>query len=240
MDRQAVLPLIQESFNTRLTWQISPRNKIAGFYEHQYRVWESLGPTISYESATKYDFPENEFFTGSYASPISNKWLFDAKVSDIVQGWKDRFPSGGDSLEFTEPLPDVFKTLIAVTEQGGSIPGLLYRGAGQTGLGPFIRVKGYIASGQASLSYVTGTHAFKVGFLNTWGTRREDYDQHRRQRPLPLQQWRPEPDHPSGDALRVPEQPGLGTRGVCAGSVDALPAHAQSGRALRLFEYQFP
>ena len=85
-------------------------------------------------------------------------------------------PQAETSLEFTEPLPDVFKTLIAVTEQGGLIPGLLYRGAGQTGLGPFIRVKGYIASAQASLSYVTGAHAFKIGFLDTFGTRREDYN----------------------------------------------------------------
>jgi hypothetical protein len=175
LSRRAFQPLIQRSFNTRLTWQLSPRNKIAVFGEHQYRVWEQLTPTISYESATKYDFPENELFTASYSSPINNKWLVDAKVSDIVQGWKDRFPSGGDSLEFTRPLPDVYKNLIAVTEQGGLIPGLLYRGAGQTGLGPFIRVKGYIASAQASVSYVTGTHALKVGFLDTFGTRREDY-----------------------------------------------------------------
>ena len=174
--QRAFSPLIQKSFNTRLTWQISPRNKLAFFGEHQYRVWEQLSPTIAYESATKYDFPENEFFTGSYTSTISNKLLFDAKVSDIVQGWKDRYPNGGSSLAFTEPLPDVFKDLIAVTEQGGLIPGLLYRGAGQTGLGPFIRVKGYIASVQASMSYITGAHAFKVGFLDTFGTRREDYE----------------------------------------------------------------
>src|SRR5262245_22871595 len=175
LDQRAFQPLIQRSFNTRVTWQISPKNKVAGFAEHQYRVWEQLSPTIAYESATKYDFPENEFFTGSYTSTITNKLLFDAKVSDIVQGWKDRFPSGGDSLEFTKPLPDVFKTLIAVTEQGGLIPGLLYRGAGQTGLGPFIRVKGHIASAQASVSYITGAHALKVGVLDTFGTRREDY-----------------------------------------------------------------
>src|SRR5688572_11186431 len=174
--RQAVLPLIQQSGNTRLTWQVTPRNKIAGFFEHQYRVWESLSPTIAPESATKYDFPENEFVTVSYTSPITSKVLFDAKVSDIIQGWKDRFPAGGDSLEFTKPLPDVFQELIAVTEQGGLIPNLLYRGAGQTGLGPFIRVKGYIASAQASLTYVTGAHALKVGFLDTWGTRDESYE----------------------------------------------------------------
>ena len=180
LSQQAFQPLIQKSFNTRLTYQLSPKNKIAFFGEHQYRVWEQLGPlgaqTLSYESATKYDFPENEFFTGSYTSTLSNKLLLDAKVSDIVQGWKDRYPNGGTSLEFTQPLPDVFKDLIAVSEQGGLIPGLLYRGAGQTGLGPFIRVKGYIASAQASLSYITGAHAFKVGFLDTFGTRREDYN----------------------------------------------------------------
>ena len=176
LNNPAVLPLIQKSANTRLTWQISPRNKIAGFYEHQYRVWEQLTPTIAPESATKYDFPENEFITGSYTSPITNRFLLDARVSDIIQGWKDRYPAGGSSLEFTEPLPDVFKTLIAVTDQGGLIPNLLYRGAGQTGLGPFIRVQGYIASAQASVSYVTGAHALKVGFLDTWGVRNVDYE----------------------------------------------------------------
>ncbi|MEP7304627.1 MAG: carboxypeptidase regulatory-like domain-containing protein [Acidobacteriota bacterium] len=172
----AVLPLIQQSGNTRVTWQLTPRNKVAGFYEHQYRVWEQLTPTIAPESATKYDFPKNEFMTGTYTSPITSRLLLDVRASNIIQGWKDRFPSGGSSLEFTQPLPDVFKSLIAVTEQGGIIPNLLYRGAGQTGLGPFIRVQGWIASAQASLSYVTGAHAFKVGFLDTWGTRHVDYE----------------------------------------------------------------
>jgi hypothetical protein len=176
LSRPAVLPLVQKSGNTRVTWQVTPRHKVAGSYEHQYRVWEQLTPTIAPESATKYDFPKNEFLTGSYSSPLTNRLLFDARVSDIIQGWKDRYPSGGDGLEFTKPLPDVFKSLIAVTEQGGIIPNLLYRGAGQTGLGPFIRVEGYIASAQASLSYVTGAHALKVGFLDTWGIRNVDYE----------------------------------------------------------------
>ena len=175
LSNPAFLPLIQKSGNTRLTWQATQRNKISAFYEHQARVWESLSPTIAYESATKYDFPKNEFFTGSYSSPITSKLLFDARASDIIQGWKDRYPNGGSSLEFTQPLPDAFKSLIAVTEQGGLIPGLLYRGAGQTGLGPFIQVGGWIASAQASLSYVTGAHAFKVGFLDTFGIRQVNY-----------------------------------------------------------------
>jgi len=176
LSRPAVLPLVQKSGNTRITWQLTPKNKISGFYEHQYRVWEQLSSTIAPESATKYDFPRNEFLTGSYTSTITSKLLFDARASDIVQGWKDRFPSGGSTLEFTKPLPDAFKSLIAVTEQGGLIPNLLYRGAGQTGLGPFIDVSGHIASAQASLAYVTGAHAFKVGFLDTFGVRHVGYE----------------------------------------------------------------
>ena len=184
------------------------RNKFSGFYEHQYRVWEQLGATIAPESATKYDFPRNEFITGSYTSPISNQLLFDVRVSDIIQGWKDRYPSGGSSLEFGQPLPDEFKSLIAVTEQGGLIPNLLYRGAGQTGLGPFIGVSGYIASAQASLSYVTGSHALKVGFLNTWGVRNVNYENIDSGRALPLQQRRAEPAHAVRDAVRVHESLG--------------------------------
>src|ERR1043166_458640 len=85
LTQRAFQPLIEKSANTRLTWQVNAKNKIGAFYEHQYRVWEQLSPTISYESATKYDFPENELLTGSYTSTISNKLLFDAKVSDIIQ-----------------------------------------------------------------------------------------------------------------------------------------------------------
>ena len=175
LSNPAVLPLIQQSGNTRVTWQVTPRNKISGFYEHQGRVWEQVLASSSPESAVKYDFPKNEFMTGSYTSPITSRLLFDARVSNIVQGWKDRFPTDGTRLAFTEPLPAAYKSLISVTEQGGLIPGLIYRGAGQQGLGPFIQVQGYIPSAQASLSYVTGAHALKVGFLDTWGKRQVDY-----------------------------------------------------------------
>ena len=172
LSQQEFLPTVQKSANGRLTWQLSPRQKVGIFYEHQYRVWEVDSPTIAYESATKYDFPTNEFLTASYSAPMTNKLLFDARFSDIIQGWQDRLPGDGTGLSFTQPLPAAFSSLIAVTEQGGSIPGLIYRGAGQTGLVPFIKAWGHIASAQASLSYVTGAHALKVGFLDTFGDRK--------------------------------------------------------------------
>ena len=60
-----------------------------------------------------------------------------------------------------------------MTEQGGSIPGLLYRGAGQAAGPTFIFAAmdaPYIWEATGSLNYVTGAHAFKIGFRNSWGT----------------------------------------------------------------------
>jgi outer membrane receptor protein involved in Fe transport len=54
--------------------------------------------------------------------------------------------------------------MIQVTEQGGSIPGLVYRSnplySDNRNTSNYVR---------AALSYVTGAHAFKVGFNDGWG-----------------------------------------------------------------------
>ena len=166
--------------------------------------------------------------------------MFDARASDIIQGWKDRYPNGGTSLAFTEPLPDVFKSLIAVTEQGGLIPGLLYRGAGQTGLGPFIHVQGHIASAQASLSYVTGAHALKVGFLDTFGTRRVDYENIDANVRYRFNNGVPNLITEVATPLRLHEQPRLGARRVRAGQVDARRLTANLGLRYDYLNINYP
>jgi Carboxypeptidase regulatory-like domain len=179
LDHQAVLPLSQGSVNTRLTWQASPRNKFGGYYEGQDRKWDSLSSTTSPEAPQHYDFPQNRVMTASWSSPLTNRLLFDVRLSDLVQGWRDRYPleNGPSTLKFGEPIPSVYRELITVQEQGGIIPNLIYRGGGNvSSTQPYITVKGWIASAQASLSYVTGAHAFKVGFLDTWGERAVDYN----------------------------------------------------------------
>ncbi len=84
--------------------------------------------------------------------PSRTSWLFDATRERHHPGLEGSLPSdGGSSLEFTKPLPDVFQSLDrGRPNRAASIRNLLYRGAGQTGLGPFLRVTGYIASAQAS------------------------------------------------------------------------------------------
>ena len=67
---------------------------------------------------------------------------------------------------------DPYRSLIAVTEQAGAIPNLLYRGAGQQNGPTFIFAvmnAPNIWEARASVSYVTGTHALKFGFVDGWG-----------------------------------------------------------------------
>jgi hypothetical protein len=179
LSRQAVLPLKQENVNLRLTWQATSRHKFTAFADFQDRLWDQMSATRSPESAQHYDFPQNRVTTVSWTSPLSSRLLLDVRASDLVQGWRDRYPQQGFTgpLEFGEPLAEVYRSLISVTEQGGSIPGLLYRGAGNaSATQPFIKVKGWIANTQASLSYVTGAHAMKFGFIDTWGDRNVNYN----------------------------------------------------------------
>ena len=85
-----------------------------------------------------------------------------------------------------------------MTEQGGSIPGLLYRGAGQAAGPTFIFAAmdaPFIWEATGSLTYVTGAHAFKVGFPQLVGRAGTARARHQFRHQLPLQQRRAESDH---------------------------------------------
>jgi len=162
--RQAVYFLRQPGGNGRLTWQASPRNKISFFFERQGRQWHVLNPTSSPEAATLLDFPKNQIATTSWTSTVSNRLLLDARAAVQSEVYQERRP----------PSDSPVWSLIPVTEQGGIIPGLLYRAPGALGVGGtrFFRASmPNMANVATSLSYVTGSHALKVGFSNLWGRR---------------------------------------------------------------------
>ena len=96
---------------------------------------------------------------------MTNKLLLDARLA-----------THGEELynSVWDDDPDsVWRSLIAVTEQGGRIPGLLYRGAGRRP-GPTFIFAAMTAPNiwempRLAVTYVTGAHAFKFGFGDTWG-----------------------------------------------------------------------
>ena len=169
LSRQGVFHIDQRNANARLTWQASPRNKFAFYFEDQSRPWDDVRPGVSPESASRYRFKKNWLGNVSWTAPLTSRLLLNARYSDHAEVFDNVIPLEGD----------VYRTLIPVREQSVS---LLYRGMGLASRTPFGRRSApNINEVMSSLAYVTGAHAFKLGFTNLWGqetnsARNNDYN----------------------------------------------------------------
>jgi hypothetical protein len=161
-DERGIYNLSQEAVNGRVTWQANQRNKLSFFYDHQWRCWcRRTNVNVSPEAASTYHFPGLNMSTVTWTSPLTNRLLIEASVSRRGERFVVVKPDQGD----------VFRTLIPVVEQS---TGTVYRGLitnNATNTQPFIDNLTAPSSVLASVSYVTGAHAFKFGVLDNFGTR---------------------------------------------------------------------
>ena len=162
--QQAYTAIIQPDINGRLTWQATPRNKFGFFYTRQPRDTFGDRANVSPEAMNYFKFSNNRLITGSWQSPVTSRLLLDARLA-----------THGEELYnsvWNDDPNSVWRSLIAVTEQGGAYPGLLYRGAGQAA-GPTFIFAAMSAPNiweiRGSVTYVTGAHALKFGIGDTWG-----------------------------------------------------------------------
>ena len=102
--------------------------------------------------------------TATWSSPVTSRLLLEARLA-----------SHGEVLHnaaWQDDPNSIWRKQIAVTEQGGQFPGLLYRGAGQAA-GPTFIFAAMSAPNiwelRTSATYVTGAHALKIGFADSWG-----------------------------------------------------------------------
>ena len=156
-----------ENASGRLTWQVTPRNRVGGFWDAQVICRTCTGATPGAPEPARVS-PEAVGVLGrplhltqaTWSSPATNRLLLDA-------GYSGTFFGVGNFERERNPTRD----LIRVAEQcangcaaNGNIPGLVYRSqdfsVAYTG--------SYLWKG--SLSYVTGTHNVKVGFQHTFMT----------------------------------------------------------------------
>jgi hypothetical protein len=159
--QQEIFSLNQDSGNGRLTWQAARKHKVGFFYDQQRRPWNDIRPGAGSEAASFWRFPRLRTTQASWTSPMTDRWLLEGR-------WSNRGENYFDAYQGFTPARD----LIAVLEQGGSIPGLVYRGHAGAGAStaPFGSV--YVPSLNTLLfssSYVTGSHALKFGFTDTFG-----------------------------------------------------------------------
>jgi Carboxypeptidase regulatory-like domain len=157
--RPVIFSLNQDSGNGRITWQVAPKHKVTGFYDQQRRPWDDNRAAVMPESSSWWRFPRLRTTQAGWTSPLTSRLLFEARVSNRGEAFQDVF-------EGTTPRRD----LIGVLEQGGLIPGLLYRGHGPGAQAPFQwNNMPTLTTVLFNASYITGAHALKIGFTDSFG-----------------------------------------------------------------------
>ncbi len=154
-----------QQFNNslRVTWQVNPKVKVAGTYKAD--KWcncpNQISATRAPEAARDRRFPRLRQEHAEVTSPITNKLLFEAVGLHLFERWGDmHLRVNGGSLD--DPAVEaLLPQLISVTEQSNN---LIYRGR-EINNNTLVPNFSY----RAAMSYVTGTHAFKVGFNRTHG-----------------------------------------------------------------------
>jgi hypothetical protein len=154
-----------EQFNNslRVTWQATPKVKIAGTYKAD--KWcncpNQISATRAPEAARDRRFPRLRQEHAEVTSPITNKLLFEAVGLHLFERWGDmHLRAEGGSLD-DPALEALLPQLISVTEQSNN---LIYRGR-EVNNNTLVPNWSY----RAAMAYVTGTHALKFGFNRTHG-----------------------------------------------------------------------
>ena len=154
---------VQFNNSLRVTYQVNPKVKVAGTYKAD--KWcncpSQISATRAPEAARDRRFPRLRQEHAEITSPITNKLLFESVVMHLYERWGDmHLRVKGGSLD--DPAHEaILPQLISVTEQSNN---LIYRGR-ETNNNTRVPNWAY----RAAMSYVTGTHAFKVGFNRTHG-----------------------------------------------------------------------
>jgi hypothetical protein len=148
-------------YNARLTWQVDQKNKIGFLYNLQSNCFCPFGAgfLVAPEAGNDQRFPLQRPILLDWTSPVSSKLLLEATAIHRLERW------GAYTLRTADDT-QVDPRMISVVDNGPGAfrPGMTYRAAGQysNNLNTTFHYK-------ASASYITGSHAFKVGFNDAWG-----------------------------------------------------------------------
>jgi hypothetical protein len=155
--RRAFFSLNQKGINTRFTIQAAQKHKIGIFYDNQGRIWDDTRAGVSPESVVAYRYPVLNLAQGSWTAPMTSRLLFEARFARRGEAFGNQLPEEGS----------VYRDMIPVLEQSTN---MFYRGKGGDGgvSGLFGYTSQKINTVVGSMSYVTGSHAFKVGITDTW------------------------------------------------------------------------
>jgi hypothetical protein len=154
---QSVFSMTQNNFNTRFTWQAAQSHKIGFYADTQTRDWDDAVPNVSPEAMVRWRFPRLSLTQVSWTAPVTNRLLLEARSQYKAESFRDLFP----------PEDPIYETMITVRDQA---TGMCYRSPTCHSSGVFGSTHQSIITNQASVSYVTGSHALKAGLSDTWAS----------------------------------------------------------------------
>src|SRR5262249_47674274 len=147
--QQAKFSTTDRDADGRLTFQATSKQKVGLYYLVAHRFWQDARPNFSPESFTQTQFPKKDLGIVSWSSVVSKRLLVEARASTFAD----------TQTNAIEPH------LTKAVEQAGIYPGLTYRGVDNSRTD-----QPNIWEAQATLTYVTGAHALKVGVSESGGT----------------------------------------------------------------------
>jgi len=157
----------------RLTWQASPRNKISFQDSEQWSSANRTGggsATRTPEAQGLNLYTPGHTRTLTWTSPISNRMLLEA-------GWGQYLANYANDAPRIDGQHN--PALISVLEQtgvgNGGIAGLTYRFDNPLGGGFQHHQIGTLANLKASISYITGAHNMKVGYMGGFSNPSQAY-----------------------------------------------------------------
>ena len=147
----------------RVTWQASPKNKIAGTYkiDRWCQCPNAVSATRAPETAVDFRFPRLRQEHMEWTSPVTNRLLFEAVGMHLFERWGNMHPQQGTGSEKDAAIAAIASQMNSVTEQS---TGLQYRN--------FTNYNNTLVPNyayRAAMAYVTGSHNFKLGFNRTHG-----------------------------------------------------------------------
>jgi hypothetical protein len=163
LSRRAIDDGTWKNTSLRMTWQVSPRNKVNFFWDEQRKCDQCIGggsATVAPEAATG----TNIIVGGDYWRVYQAVWTSPLTSRLLVESG-----FGMPNSLYGRARDGANLDLVRVVEQGGSIPGLTYRSM------EWQRNKSFIPRWRGSVSYTTGAHSMKVGFDGQYFLQQRNY-----------------------------------------------------------------
>jgi len=163
---QAVLHQEQSIFQAHFTYQATPKHKFGLTYDQENYCACSTGisPTVAPEAGVDRRFPLQRFVTVDWTTPVSNRLLIEASGIHRVERWGGMHPQVGKlgNIDHLEP------GITGISDTSNPITGNVLSYRANTGANAFNNSWNWNIHYRAAVSYVTGSHTFKVGFNNAF------------------------------------------------------------------------